>query len=100
LQDGVAYTAFFNGLLLGRFKFSFVENKVTTLANALRRAQYFIRVIEMCNRDDFFGKILGKVWERTMTPSQTSAQGRTRRGLDDLTLDTRVSSRKSKEIQC
>jgi len=40
LQDGVAYAAFLNGLLLGRFKFSLVKSKV--LAHALRRAQDFI----------------------------------------------------------
>jgi len=43
LQDGVAYAAFLNGLLPGRFKFFLVENKVTTLADALRRAQDFIQ---------------------------------------------------------
>jgi len=42
LQDGVAYTAFLNGLLPGKFKFSLAESKVTTLAEALRRAQSFI----------------------------------------------------------
>jgi len=38
LQDGVAYAAFLNGLLSGRFKFFLVKGKVTTLADALRRA--------------------------------------------------------------
>ena len=38
LQEWVAYVAFHNRLSLGRFKFSLVENNVTTLANALRRA--------------------------------------------------------------
>jgi len=28
LQDGVAYAAFLNGLLQGRFKFSLIESKV------------------------------------------------------------------------
>ena len=38
LQDRVAYAAFLNGLLPGRFKFSLVESKVTNLADVLRRA--------------------------------------------------------------
>jgi len=42
LQDGVAYAAFLNGLLPGIFKFFLVESKVTTLVDALRRAQDFI----------------------------------------------------------
>ena len=42
LQDGVAYTAFLNGLLPGRFKFSLAESKVATLVDALRTAQDFI----------------------------------------------------------
>jgi len=36
LQDGVAYITFINGLLPGRFKFSFAESKVTTLVDTLR----------------------------------------------------------------
>jgi len=48
LQDGVAYVAFLNGLLLRRFKFFLVQSKVTTLANALRRAQDFIQAIKIC----------------------------------------------------
>jgi len=38
LPDGVAYAAFLNGLLLGRFKFSLVESKVITLVDSLRMA--------------------------------------------------------------
>jgi len=53
LQDGIVYAAFLNGLLSGRFKFFLVESKVTTLANALRRAQDFIQVIKICVGDDF-----------------------------------------------
>ena len=45
LQDGVAYVAFLNGLLSGRFKFFLIERKVTTLVNVLRRAQDFIQAI-------------------------------------------------------
>jgi len=37
LQDGIVYTAFLNGLLPNRFKFSLAESKVTTLADALRK---------------------------------------------------------------
>jgi len=48
LQDGVAYAAFLNGLLLGRFKFSLVESKVTTLVEALGRAQRFTQATEIC----------------------------------------------------
>jgi len=40
-------------LLPGRFKFSFIESKVTILADALRRAQDFIQAIEICIGDDF-----------------------------------------------
>jgi len=38
LEDGVAYMAFLNGLLLGRCEFSLAESKVTTLVDALRKA--------------------------------------------------------------
>jgi len=48
LQDGVAYAAFLNGLLPGRFKFSLAETKVTTLVEALGRAQSFIQATEIC----------------------------------------------------
>ena len=48
LQDGVAYAAFLNGLLPGRFKFSLAESKVTTLVEALGRAQSFIQATEIC----------------------------------------------------
>jgi len=60
LQDGVAYTTFLNAFLLGRFKFFLVEVKVTTLTDVLRRAQDFIKVIEICDGDDF-------VWQNTWT---------------------------------
>jgi len=53
LQDGVAYAAFLSGLLSERFKFSLIESKVTTFADALRRVQDFIQAIEICIRDDF-----------------------------------------------
>ena len=33
LQDGVAYTTFLNGLLLGKFKLFLIKSKVTTLAD-------------------------------------------------------------------
>jgi len=42
LQDGVTYMAFLNGLLSRRSKFSLAKSKVTTLEEALRRAQDFI----------------------------------------------------------
>jgi len=48
LQDGVAYAAFLNGLLPGRFKFLLAESKVTTLVEALGRAQSFIKATEIC----------------------------------------------------
>ena len=53
LHDGLAYADFLNGMLAGRFKFSLVENKFTTLADVLIRAQDFIQEIEICVRDDF-----------------------------------------------
>jgi len=46
LQDGKAYT-FLNRLLPGKFKFSLAESKVTTLADALRKAQSFIQAMEI-----------------------------------------------------
>jgi len=52
LQDGVAYAAFLNGLLPGRFKFSLAESKVTTLVEALERAQSFIQATGICARDE------------------------------------------------
>ena len=48
LEDGVAYTSFLNGLKNGRFKFSLVEHKETTLAEALRKAADFIQATEIC----------------------------------------------------
>jgi len=45
LEDGVVYTSFLNGL---RFKFSLVEQKETTLAEALRKAANFIRATKIC----------------------------------------------------
>ena len=53
LQDGVAYTAFLNGLLPGWFKFSMAESKVTSLVDALRRPKDFIQATEICARDVF-----------------------------------------------
>ena len=79
LQDGVACAAFLNGLLPGRFKFSLLESKVTTLADVLRRAQDFIQAIEICIEDDF---VWQDAWKRVREDndlSQTSAQGRRRR---------------------
>jgi len=52
LQDGVAYIAFLNGLLPGRFKFSLAESKVTTLVEALGRAQSFIQPTEICASEE------------------------------------------------
>jgi len=48
LQDGVVYTFFLNGLKSGRFKFSLIEKKETTLAEARRKAADFIRATEIC----------------------------------------------------
>jgi len=48
LQDGVAYTTLINRLLPGKFKFSLVESKVTTIVDALRKAQCFIQATEIC----------------------------------------------------
>jgi len=48
-------------LLPGRFKFSLVESKVTTLADSLRRAQDFIQAIEICIGDDF---VWQDAWKR------------------------------------
>jgi len=61
LQDGVAYATFLNELLPGRFKCSLVESKVTTLADALRRAQDFIQAIEICVGNDF---VWQDAWKR------------------------------------
>jgi len=61
LQDGVAYAAFLNGLLLGRFKFFLIESKVITLVDALRMAQDFIPAIKICDGDDF---IWQDTWKR------------------------------------
>ena len=47
LKDGVAYTSFLNGLKSGQFKFSFAEQKETTLIEALRRSAAFIRATEI-----------------------------------------------------
>jgi len=52
LQDGLAYIAFLNGLLPGRVKLSFIESKVTTLADALRKEQDFIQTTKICTGDE------------------------------------------------
>jgi len=52
LQDGIAYTAFLNGLLPGRFKFSLAESKVTILVDALRKLQDFIQATKICAGDE------------------------------------------------
>ena len=44
----MAYAAILNGLLPDRFKFSLLESKVATLADALRRAQDFTQATEKC----------------------------------------------------
>jgi len=44
LEDGVPYTSFLNGLKSEHFKFSLVEQKETTLAEALKKAADFIHV--------------------------------------------------------
>ena len=61
LQDEVVYVAFLNGFLLGWFKFSLAESKVTTLADALRRNQDFIQETEICARDEFIHQ---ESWKR------------------------------------
>ena len=60
LQDRIAYDAFLNGLLPGRFKFFLVES-ITILVDVLRRAQDFIQAIEICVGDDF---IWQDAWKR------------------------------------
>jgi len=52
LQDGVAYTTFLNRSLPGKFKFSLAESRATTVADALRKAQDFIQVTEICTTDE------------------------------------------------
>ena len=47
LEDGVAYTSFLNRLKNSQFKFSLVEEKETSLAEALRKAADFIKAIEI-----------------------------------------------------
>ena len=44
----MAYAAFLNGLLTGIFKFSLAESRVTTLIEALGRAQSIIQATEIC----------------------------------------------------
>ena len=53
LLDGIPYITFLNGLLPHRFKFSLAASKVTTMADALRRAQDFIQVTGICVGDEF-----------------------------------------------
>ena len=72
LQDGVAYAAFLNGLLPGRFKFFLVKSKATTLADALRRLKILFKQSKYALEMISTNKMLGKEWEKTMTRSQTS----------------------------
>jgi len=46
-------------MLPGRFKFSLIESKVTTLRDVWRRAKDFIQAIEICIGDDF-------VWQNVL----------------------------------
>jgi len=52
LEDRIAYITFLNGLFPGQFKFFLAQSKVSTVADALRRAQYFTQAIEICTGDD------------------------------------------------
>jgi len=52
LQDGVAHAVFYNGLFPGKFKFSLAKSKVATLAEALRKAQSFIKATKICAGDE------------------------------------------------
>jgi len=44
----MAYTAFLDELFPGRLKFSLTDSKVTTLAEALKRAYNFIKTTKVC----------------------------------------------------
>ena len=48
LQDGVAFTALMSELWLGKFRWSLVENEVTTFTKAMSRAQKFIKALDIC----------------------------------------------------
>jgi len=47
LEDGVVYTSFLNGLKNGQFNFALIEQKETSLAEALRKAADFIWATEI-----------------------------------------------------
>ena len=46
----MAYTSFLNGLKDGWFKFALADQKETSLAEALRKAIDFIRVVKICGK--------------------------------------------------
>ena len=52
LQDAVAHAAFLKGLLLGRFKLSLAESRVSIVIEALGRAQSFIQATEICAKKE------------------------------------------------
>lgn len=78
LEDGVAYTSFLNGLKSGQFKFSLVEQKETTLVEALRKAVNFIHATEICTASTDVPK-KAKV-PRNRSPSQRTDEGGGDRG--------------------
>ena len=51
----------------------------------LLRAQILFKQSRYALEITLFGKMLAKEWEKTMSRSQTSTQGRARRWLDDFT---------------
>jgi len=57
LQDGVAYAAFLNGLLPGRFKFSLAESRVTTVVEAMGRAQSLFKPLRYVLGRSLHGRI-------------------------------------------
>jgi len=83
LQDGVAYAAFLNGLLTGRFKFSLADSKVTTLVEALGRAQASFRPPKYVLGTSPHGRRARRGRLKTVIFSLTNVLNKAMRGEED-----------------
>ena len=79
----MAYTALLNGLLLGRFKFSLADSKVTTLVEALGRAQSLFRPPKYVSGTSPRGKRARRGRLKTAIFSLTNVLNKAMRGEDD-----------------
>jgi len=86
----MTYTAFLNGLLLGRFKFYLAERRVMSLEEALRRLKISYKLRRYAVRKTLFGKTLRKEERMTKVSNWTSVLGRMMKELVASTSVLRI----------